>query len=329
MELLSMEVHGGQVGVGDTDLRGVLAVIETGVDLEAGGGRGRAVEVDDRLPRDQRLPAPVHRDVREQAVLDPVPLRRSRRQVADVDLKPGLLREGLQLDLPQSDAVAVGPAAVGGDLQAGGVRVAHLAEVLPPPADRVDRELRSVVIDPDVHPALIRGDVIDAIRARFTELLVLEVVHADQLGLALGAPFPPGVLEIADQLLLFAVDRDDRLTVLQRLAAGRVDPPELQITIGMLAALTGLHVRLQAVPSGTQQLRDRHVLDLMTELAQPTSKMAHTLRCPQQQRLRITTTILVHQPLQIDQQPRIALAQRPAPTTRPTAVSYTHLRAHE
>jgi hypothetical protein len=57
----------------------------------------------------------------------------------------------------------------------------------------------------------------------------------------------PGVLEVADQLLLLAIDRDDRLTVRQRLAAGRVDAPELQVTVGVLASLPALHVRLQAV----------------------------------------------------------------------------------
>jgi hypothetical protein len=124
-------------------------------------------------------------------------------------------------------------------------------------------------------------------------------------------------LKIADQLLLLTVDRDDRLTILQRLAAGCVDPPELQITIGMLTALPSLHVRLQAVTRGAQQLCDRHVLDLMTKPAQPTSEMPHALRGPQQRRLRITTTILVDQPLEIDQHLRIDLDQRPAPTARP------------
>jgi len=69
--------------------------------------------------------------------------------VADLDLEPGLIGEFLQLELPQPRPVAVGPAAVGGDRQPRDVRVALGAEVLPPAADRVDRELRGVVIDPD------------------------------------------------------------------------------------------------------------------------------------------------------------------------------------
>ena len=57
-------------------------------------------------------------------MLDAVSLAGPRGQVADRDLKAGFLREGLQLDLPQSQAVAVGAAAVSGDLQALDVGVA-------------------------------------------------------------------------------------------------------------------------------------------------------------------------------------------------------------
>ncbi len=150
------------------------------------------------------------------------------------------------------------------------------------------------------------------------ELEIDQRTLAHQFGTALGTPFPPAVLEIADQLLLLAVDRDDRLLILQCLEAGRVDPPELQITIGMLVPLPGLHVRLQAVPQRPQQLRDRHVLDPMPELAQPASEIPHALRGPQQQRLRITPTVLVHQTLEIAQQLGTGLRQRLASTARLT-----------
>jgi len=53
-----------------------------------------------------------------------VPLRRAGREVADLDLEPGLIGEFLQLELPQPRPVAVGPAAVGGDRQPRDVRVA-------------------------------------------------------------------------------------------------------------------------------------------------------------------------------------------------------------
>src|SRR5664280_1043269 len=100
MELLAVEVHSGQLAVGDAELGRVFTVVETCVHLKPGAGLGRADQVDDRFQRDERLPAPVHRDVGEQAMLDPVPFAGPGRQVADSDLKPDLVGQLLQLDLP-------------------------------------------------------------------------------------------------------------------------------------------------------------------------------------------------------------------------------------
>jgi thiamine phosphate synthase YjbQ (UPF0047 family) len=55
-------------------------------------------------------------------------------------------------------------AAVGGDQQALGVRIASAVHLRPPASDRVDRESSSVVIDADAHPSGVVGDVIDAVR---------------------------------------------------------------------------------------------------------------------------------------------------------------------
>ena len=54
-----------------------------------------------------------------------------------------------------------------------------------------------------------------------------------------GPPLPPGVLEVADQLLLLRVDRDDRLTLGQRGAYALVEMLELGVTIRMGIALVG------------------------------------------------------------------------------------------
>ena len=55
--------------------------------------------------------------------------------MAGLDLESGLVRQPLQLDLPQMHARAVAAATVGGDRQRPGIREALLAEVLPPGAD--------------------------------------------------------------------------------------------------------------------------------------------------------------------------------------------------
>jgi hypothetical protein len=75
VELVSLDLDSGELGVADPDLGRVAVLIQPGVDLQP-GARGRSGDqVDDRLVAGQRLAAPVDRDVAEQAVLDPIPLR--------------------------------------------------------------------------------------------------------------------------------------------------------------------------------------------------------------------------------------------------------------
>jgi hypothetical protein len=85
VEVVALGLDGGELGVGDLDLVGVVALIELRVDLEPGAGGGRGDQVDDRLERDEWAPAPVLGDEAEQAVLDLVPLRGAGREVADRD----------------------------------------------------------------------------------------------------------------------------------------------------------------------------------------------------------------------------------------------------
>ena len=125
------------------------------------------------------------------------------------------------------------------------------------------------MVDADADPAVIVGDVVDAVGHRPAEFRDAEIVHADLLRLALGLPFAAAVLEIADQLLLLGVDRDHRL-------AGRrgrfhliVDVAELRIAIRMACPLAGLAVGLQAVAHLPQQIGHDVVADAMTKLAKP------------------------------------------------------------
>ena len=133
-------------------------LVELGVDVEAGAGAGGGDQADDDLVADERFAAPVLADEREEAMLDLVPLAGAGREVADGDRQPALVGEPLQLGLPQTGAVAVRAAAVGGDRQAVGVGVALVSELLPPPLDRGDGELGGVMVDPDVDPAAVGGE---------------------------------------------------------------------------------------------------------------------------------------------------------------------------
>jgi hypothetical protein len=76
----------------------------------------------------------------------------------------------------------------------------------------LDGKLGSIVVDTDVDPALVRCEIIDAIRDGFAELGIDEVMDSNLFGLSFWSPLPASILEIAHQLLLPGVDGDDRLS---------------------------------------------------------------------------------------------------------------------
>jgi len=196
--------------------------------------------------------------------------------------RPVLLGESLQLCFPEAEAIAVTAAAVGCDREGGGVGVALLAEVFPPAQDRVDRELGGVVVDPDVDPAPVVGEVVDPVGDRLPELLVFEVVAAYQLGFTLRAPLPSRVLEVADELFLLGIHTDHRLPGNKRRLHSLVDVLELLVAVGMLGALPGLAVGLQAVAQLLQRLQNGAVGDLVACLTQPDRELRSAPRAPPQ-----------------------------------------------
>src|SRR5262249_36882141 len=151
---------------------------------------------------------PVLGNVAEETVLDLIPLRRPRREVRDADGEAAAIGEPLQLELPEARACSVAAAAVGGNEQLGGTGVRSLAHGSPPLCDGLDSELRRVVIGPDVDPASVAGQVVDAVWNHLAERGVDEVVDANWYGLPFGLPFSATVLEFAHKLLLLGVYRD-------------------------------------------------------------------------------------------------------------------------
>ena len=93
--------------------------------------------------------APVLRDVAEQAVLDPVPLRCARRIGVDVDRKSGLVGELLQFDFPEPHARPIRAAAVRRYRQLSRLRIALSFHAFEPAADRRHGKLGGVAGDPD------------------------------------------------------------------------------------------------------------------------------------------------------------------------------------
>ena len=81
-------------------------------------------------------------------------------------------------------------------------------------------------------------------RHHLAQLLVLEVVHVHVQRVAFGPIIRAAVLEVADQLLLLGVNRDDGLARGLGRNDLRVDVLELCIAIGMARALECLAVDL-------------------------------------------------------------------------------------
>jgi hypothetical protein len=135
-----------------------------------------------------------------------VPLAGPRGQVVHLDGDADFVGQTLQLAFPQADAIAVGAAAVSGDDESGGLTVTAAADLLPPAANRVDREGRRVMGDADAHPTGIAGEIVNAIGDRPAQFLDQEVVHPHLFRLALATPLASGILEVADEFLFLGVD---------------------------------------------------------------------------------------------------------------------------
>lgn len=187
MEVVALDVDGRHFIIADLNAFLIEIAIKIARDRKAVFRRSGADQLDDDLVADQRLAAPVLRDVGKETMLDPVPLAGAGRQMSDRDGKTALVGEPLQLELPQSDAGAIAAATVGGDGEALGIGVARVAEPLPPATDAFDRERASIGIDPDIDPALIGRHVVDAIRCHLTQVLDLEIMDPYRFRIALPA----------------------------------------------------------------------------------------------------------------------------------------------
>ena len=306
----------------DRDAGRVVAGVQGRLNPQPAAGPGRRDRLDDHLMAGQRPAPPVQGDVREQPVLDLVPLGGARREVADRDRQPRLGGQGGQLALPDPVPVAVGAARVRGDQQAGGLRVVPAAAHLPPAADGLHGEDGRVVIDTDIHPAGVAGDVVDPVRDRLLHIRAGEeeavVLHLHRL--ALRAPLPAAHRQPAQLLPLLGVHADHRLAGRLVVLGLLVDVPELRIPVRMLVPLQRLGVALQAEAILPQQAADRgrrHRMPLPGQLA---GQVPQRLGRPPQRRFRVAALVRLHQRQQGRHQTRIqrrsALAA-PAPAPHP------------
>ena len=114
VEVMRRDSDGGELRIGDFDALGIFVLVEFGADLEAGIGGGCSNQLNDGSIAAQGLAPPVDGDEREETVLDLVPFAGARRQMTDRDRQADLIGQPLKLDLPETNAVAIAAAAIGG-----------------------------------------------------------------------------------------------------------------------------------------------------------------------------------------------------------------------
>jgi hypothetical protein len=321
---VGLEVDLSDLLVGDAAPLGVATVVDLASHAQTGLRRGRRDEAHDDLMGDQRLASPVLRDEREEAVLDLVPLARTRRQVTHGDGEAQLVGEALQLELPEAQAVAIAAAAVRGDHERRGLRIDRRAHLLPPRADRLHRELAGVVADADTHPRLVLSKVVDAVGRRAPDLVVDEVVHQDFDRVALRSEFTPTVLVVSHQLALLGVHRDRGLLRLELSPERLVDVLELRVAIWMLCPFETLAIGLQAVAELLEQLRHDRRACLVPLFSQRDDKVPLAARGPQEGRLGVAARRRFDQRLEVRQQRGILLRRLLATTSGSTASGGIH-----
>src|SRR5271166_858884 len=131
-------------------------------------------------------------------MLDLVPLTRPRRKVAYTDPQTSRISEPLQAHLPQATPGAVAAPAVGREQQFRCLGVGPRPHLLPPTPNRLRRERRRIVIDPNAYPTLITSQIIDPIRNPLAQTLIHKVLGTDLLRFPGRLPLTAPVLEIPD-----------------------------------------------------------------------------------------------------------------------------------
>jgi hypothetical protein len=126
-------------------------------------GRRVADQIHHGLVGAQRSASPIHRDKREEAMFDLVPLAGARRKVADVDRDFELIGKPLELRFPHARPVAVAASA-------------------------------SAVVYSNRDEGIVGSDIVNPIGNRLADSIARKVVNVDDLRLALWLPLAACVL---------------------------------------------------------------------------------------------------------------------------------------
>src|SRR5208283_429337 len=191
----------------------ICVVIHGAVHAQSLGGCGRSNEIHNYFMAYEGPAAPVFADERKEAVLDLVPFAGAGRKMAYGDGKSSVVAQLLKLGFPKPESGAVTASAVCSDEHARCFRVRLIPHGEPPATDGFNGKGGRIVIDSYVDPTGILNEVIDAVGIDFPLPQRSKIVDKNLFRLPPGLPFPSLVFVVADKLLLFSVNGDDRLSL--------------------------------------------------------------------------------------------------------------------
>ena len=307
MERVSTQIDGFEFVVRYGAPGRVSVGVQLALNPQPRPGRGRPDQVHHHLVADQRLSAPVLTDRGEQAVFDLVPLAGPWWEVAHVDFKARLIRQFLQLQLPQAEPIPIAAARVGRYQQPSGARVERLPHAAPPTPDALDGKSSRIVVRPHTDPGLVLGDIVHPIRTDPAQIRNQEVMHQHLLRRSLGTQLPPTVLEGPHQFLLLRVHGDHRLSQGELQLHRPVQVLKLGVAVRVFRPRQGLAIGLQAIAHVVEQFGDHAMADLVPLALQCRRQLTHALAGPAQRGLGIPTAGRLHQPVQVLAQARVML----------------------
>src|SRR5215212_2307287 len=126
-------------------------------------------------------------------------------------------------------------------------------------------------------------------------------MHPYFFGFTFRPTLTTGVLEIADQLLLLGIDRNDRKAGSEVLLNLLVDMLELGVSVRMARSFQCLLVRLEAVSELHEQLGNELMTHSMTLGLELRGENTNALARPSQRRFRVPARDRLHQLLQVRQ----------------------------
>jgi len=142
--------------------------------------RGRRLnKTDDHPQRLERSSPPILGDVAEQPVLYLVPFRSARREMGDLELQARLIRQLLQLRLPEPVPAPVAHPAVGGDVKLACLRVPGHPHLVPPLPDGIHCEPGRVGTDAQVDEPFVPSYVVHPVRGDLPQLGKRKVMVQD------------------------------------------------------------------------------------------------------------------------------------------------------